>query len=89
MPARCVVLHGGNTGKVRVIPDGWVLAGFEGFDEGRKKSFDFINFRALFCTCSLVFPVRSDASRCRGVLTLFWGTRHVLLEGHKRLKAHP
>ena len=50
--------------KVRVIPDGWVLAGFEGFDEGRKKSFDFIDFRALFCTFSLVFrfaATRPDA----------------------------
>ena len=89
MPARCVVLHGGNTGKVRVISDGWVLAGFEGLDEGRKKIFHFIDFRALCCTCSLVVPVSSDASRCRGVLTLFWRTRHVHLEGRKRLKAHP
>ena len=36
--ARCVVFW--------VISDGWVLAGFEGFDEGRKKSFVFIDFRA-------------------------------------------
>ena len=38
MLARCVVFW--------VISDGWVLAGFEGFDEGRKKSFVFIDFRA-------------------------------------------
>ena len=48
MPARCVVLHGGNTGKVRVISDGWVLAGFEGFDEGRKKSFPFYRISRAF-----------------------------------------
>ena len=92
MPARCVVLHGGNTGKVRVISDGWVLAGFEGFEEGREKSFPFIDCRALFWYLLVVVyvfcRVGSGASRYRGVLTLFWGTGHVHLEGRKRLRAH-
>ena len=30
MLACCVMLHSGNTVKVRVVSDGWVLAGFEG-----------------------------------------------------------
>ena len=48
MLARCVVLHGGNTAKARVISHGWVLAGLEGVDEGRKKSVIFYSFARFF-----------------------------------------
>ena len=53
MLVRCVVLHGGNTAKARVISHGWVLAGLEGVDEGRKKSFIFLySFARFFGTYS-------------------------------------
>ena len=35
-----VVLDSGTTAKVRVISDGWVLAGFEGSTRGGKRAFD-------------------------------------------------
>ena len=92
MLVRCVVLHGGNTAKARVISHGWVLAGLEGVDEGRKKSVIFYSFARFFWYLLVVYEFRRasrDASRCRGVLTAYWGTGHVHLEDARGQRAHP
>ena len=89
MLACYVVLDSGTTAKVRII----LMAGCWQDLRVRRGEEKELSTRIfpLFWYLLVVYEfcrVGGDASRFRGVLTVFWGTGHVHLEGRKRLRAH-